>query len=376
MEILCQDGEVSRSVFSFQELHFNQSTCHYSNSSHLPDFQFCFTSCMNVQVCTILVGCHDRAFDVPSWLKPEINPKTMRAFQPTNDTHEKHEKTVAGLAWSAWSPLTWPSWLTWLRFPWRLQGPPGTGDLDFRFPLLQNCRCNPRVFQSAKSFGLLFSSSAARAPSPSSISWKNRMQNNDLGLVLIRRSRIFFTQSMIQLLFLYLSYSFYGSASAFQSPRCVFHQSPWLSHGGQARASWRVFMNATLSRTLPSPKTAMPVMVALVTAAVCSALKETQNRTCIAAWLYHTLTALSGAPKMIRVVLTICFIALLTKKSSNPISEMRQCQNTPQLRKVTTWNGEWTDEAAETSQHSKILKVQFYSQIYNIHTAWSVQRME
>ena len=149
-------------------------------------------------------------------------------------------------------------------------------------------RCNPRVFQSAKSFGLLFSSSAARAPSPSSISWKNRMQNNDLGLVLIRRSRIFFTQSMIQLLFLYLSYSFYGSASAFQPPRCVFHQSPWLSHGGQARASWRVFMNATLSRTLPSPKTAVPVVVALVTAAVGSALKETQNRTCIAAWLYHT----------------------------------------------------------------------------------------
>ena len=47
-------------------------------------------------------------------------------------------------------------------------------------------------------------------------------------------------------------------------------------------------MNATLSRTLPSPKTAVPVVVTLVTAAVGSALKETQNRTCIAAWLYHT----------------------------------------------------------------------------------------
>ena len=182
---------------------------------------------------------------MPSWLKSEINPQGFPDFlstqplRPFNQQifHPKKKLRQAGLAWSAWSPLTGPSWLTWLRFPWSNRSP---GELDFRISAIAVVPLRTRVFQSAKSLGLLFSSSAARAPSPSSISWKNRMQNNDLGLVLIRRSRIFFTQAMIQLLFLYLSYSFYASASAFQSPQCVFHPSPWLSHGGQARASWRV----------------------------------------------------------------------------------------------------------------------------------------
>ena len=134
---------------------------------------------MNVQVCTILVGCHDRALDVPSWLKSIPRPC---GFQPTNFSPMK--KNEAGGACLVCLVPTYLAKLALLAsISLEQAGPPGPGDLDFRFPLLQNCRCNPRVFQSAKSFGLLFSSSAARAPSPSSISWKKRMQNNDLGLV-------------------------------------------------------------------------------------------------------------------------------------------------------------------------------------------------
>ena len=334
---------------------------------------------MNVQVCTILVGCHDRALDVPSWLKPEINPKTMRAFQPTNFSPKEKIMAGLGLAWSAWSPLTWPSWLSWLRFPWsKCHHPTRAGWFGFQVPVIAKLPLQPEGLPECE----VIRTSLLIICRQSTFTFLHLLEKEDakqwswFGL-LIRRSRIFFTQAMIQLLF-FVSFLFILCIGKCVSITTMRFSSVALAVAWRSGTSFlEGFMNATLNRTLPSPTTAMPVVVALVTAAVGSALKETQNRTCTAAWLYHTLTALSGALKMI-VVLTICFIALLTKKSSNPISEMRQCQNTPQLRKVTAWNGELTKlQRLPSIQRSSKYKYIVRSTIYiHIHTAWSVQRME
>ena len=139
VEILCQDGEISTSVFSFSfaELHFNQvrgKICqHVVNSCLIFQISFNFASppaWMSRYAPFLSVAMTEH-----SMCHPEINQS--QGFPGCHHvTRQLSTNKWHRVAWSAWSPLTWPSWLTWFGFPWSCkrstgrQGPPGPpGDL-------------------------------------------------------------------------------------------------------------------------------------------------------------------------------------------------------------------------------------------------------
>ena len=137
----------------------------------------------------------------------------------------------------------------------------------------------PRIFQSAKSLGLLFSSSAARAPSPSSISFEQDAKEwSGFGLDL--KVKDFF--HLIQLRFLYLiSMAFMARQVRFNHHHAFLPVSlavAWRS--GTSFLEVNECYPSIPGATGPSP----PCHACSGSLGCsCSALRATQNRTCITA---------------------------------------------------------------------------------------------